>query len=122
LAASTEPPSEESINLCRDAWQKRIDRVVRKIVEDYDLKAIIIFGSVAKGTADDDSDLDIIVVMESDLPRFDRTVEVRFSLGSQDFDMDILVYTPEEFEARRDDFSTVVYEAIHTGIVVYGSA
>ncbi|MDR3283292.1 MAG: nucleotidyltransferase domain-containing protein, partial [Candidatus Methanoplasma sp.] len=35
--------------------QKQIDRVVRRIVEDYDPKAIIIFGSVAKGTAGEDS-------------------------------------------------------------------
>ncbi|MDR3205671.1 MAG: nucleotidyltransferase domain-containing protein [Candidatus Methanoplasma sp.] len=101
--------------------KKQIDRVVRRIVEDYDPKAIIIFGAVAKGT-DDDSDLDMIVVMDSDLPRFDRTVEVRFSLGILDFPMVLLVYTPEEFEERRDDFSTVVYEAVRTGVVVYGSA
>ncbi|MDR3283163.1 MAG: nucleotidyltransferase domain-containing protein [Candidatus Methanoplasma sp.] len=102
--------------------KRQIERVVRRIVEDFDPKLVLIFGSVAKGTDDGDSDLDLMVVMDSDQSFVMRTADVRFSIGIVDFSIDLLVYTPEEFEERRGNKYSVVYEALQTGVVAYGIA
>ncbi|MDR3205712.1 MAG: nucleotidyltransferase domain-containing protein [Candidatus Methanoplasma sp.] len=102
--------------------KKMVDKAVRRIVEDYDPKAVILFGSVANGTDREDSDIDLMVIMDSDMPRFERSVDVRFTIGMYSAPIDILAFTPEEFEERRNDKYSVVYEALHKGVVLYGSA
>ncbi|MDR3283388.1 MAG: nucleotidyltransferase domain-containing protein [Candidatus Methanoplasma sp.] len=101
--------------------RKTVDMAVRRIVEDFNPKAVILFGSVAKGTDGEDSDIDLMVVMDSDMPRFERSVDVRFTIGMHNTPLDILAYTPKEFEERRNDKYSVVYEALQTGVVMYGS-
>ena len=49
-----------------------VTRVVERIVALYDPDEILLFGSHAKGTATDDSDLDLVVVRPSDQPRWLR--------------------------------------------------
>ena len=59
---------------------------------------IIVFGSYAYGEPHQDSDLDIIVIMPSSLPRHRRSVPIYRSLTGILIPKDILVYTPEEVE------------------------
>ena len=54
-----------------------VDQVVKKIAGEFDPEMIIIFGSVAKGEAGGRSDLDILVVMDTELPYYKRATEVR---------------------------------------------
>jgi predicted nucleotidyltransferase len=56
-----------------------IDEVVRRIVECVRPQKIILFGSYAYGRPHADSDLDILVVMESELPRYKRAVPIYYS-------------------------------------------
>ena len=56
-----------------------------------------VFGSVADGTADEHSDIDVILVRDTGLPFFDRIREVmdlRLEFGAAD----LLIYTPAELE------------------------
>ena len=63
---------------------------------------VIIFGSVARGQATADSDLDVIFVSDAftGVRRPDRP-KLIFDLLWRDFSVDALCYTPDEFEARR---------------------
>lgn len=45
--------------------QALVERITRTIVERFDPERIILFGSRARGDAGADSDLDLVVVMES---------------------------------------------------------
>jgi len=65
------------------------------------LRRISLFGSYARGRSDLRTDLDILIVMESDKPYLERIQELRAALGLT-VDYDLLCYTPEEFEWMKE--------------------
>ncbi|MFH1567254.1 MAG: nucleotidyltransferase domain-containing protein [Gemmatimonadota bacterium] len=92
------------------------------IVRECDPEQIIVFGSAANGRWRPDSDLDLLVVMESDLPRHRRAAPLRMLFDPYPCPMDILVYTAEEVERWRGAANHIVAEALRTGQVVYERA
>ncbi|MDI6894448.1 MAG: nucleotidyltransferase domain-containing protein [Bacillota bacterium] len=64
-------------------------------------RKIILFGSYARGRADALTDLDLVVVMDSELPFVERTAEVYRRIVPR-VAADILVYTPGEWERMQD--------------------
>ncbi len=79
-----------------------IRQVTRTIVERFHPRKVLLFGSYARGTAGPDSDLDLIVEMESDKPWYQRIVDMQSVFATRDWAMDILVFTPEEMERERN--------------------
>jgi uncharacterized protein len=67
-------------------------------IREFNPEKIILFGSAARGDYTAESDLDVVVVMESDKNFFERTYEV-MRRCRVDMPLDLLVYTPEEFES-----------------------
>ncbi len=101
-------------------WVQQVDEavlreVVRRIVDAVDPESIILFGSHGRGTPHRQSDLDILVVMESRLPRYKRAIPVYRALAGLLIPKDILVYTPDEIEAWSE-----VPEAFITTVVREG--
>jgi predicted nucleotidyltransferase len=74
--------------------QEQIEEIVKRIIDNYDPEKIVLFGSYAYGHPTEDSDLDLLVVKNSDLPRYKRAREIRRHLwGITDTPKDIIVYT-----------------------------
>jgi len=96
-----------------------IDGVAKAIVENFHPEKIILFGSYALGTATPDSDLDLLVVMNTDQPRNKRSVPIRLMFSPVPCAMDILVYTPDEIEKWNGVTNHIVTEAYLDGRVVY---
>jgi predicted nucleotidyltransferase len=98
-----------------------VDIVVDAIVQDFYPKMIVVFGSVAKGTADKDSDLDLLIVMDTDKGRCDCVADINISLWKRDLvlEKDILVVTPEEFLKKKDDEHSFIHEIVSTGVIAY---
>ncbi len=103
-------------------FEDKIKTIVQRVTESYDPKAIIVFGSVAKGNSSEDSDLDIAIIMDSNLSEHERNVKIRVCIGAIGMPLDLLVFTPEEIEAEKADELSIVSEILRTGEVVYGSA
>jgi len=97
------------------------ERVIRMAKDKIDAKLIIVFGSVANGTADDDSDLDMVIVKEHVENNFISGAKARLALKGSKVPIDIIIYTLEEFKKGLADEYSLAYEAMTTGRVVHGS-
>ena len=99
--------------------EEELARIVRVIAERFDPEKILLFGSRAEGRAAPDSDADLLVVMRSDLPYYDRVSAVLSALWPHDLPLDLLVFTPEEAEPLRAEPFSFVGEILRTGKVLY---
>ncbi|MCL2712674.1 MAG: nucleotidyltransferase domain-containing protein [Methanomassiliicoccaceae archaeon] len=97
------------------------ERVIQMAKEKLDPLLMIVFGSVANRTANEDSDLDLVVVKESDEDGLIRSAKARRALEDSNIPIDIIVYTPEEFKLRLTSKYSVPSEALATGRIVHGS-
>lgn len=85
------------------------------------VKRAIVFGSWARGEADGFSDLDLAVVMDTDLPRPKRALALTGELDrALPMVVDLLVYTPGEFAAGEADGFGVFDLLRREGIEILG--
>lgn len=96
-----------------------IDTIVRRIAEYCAPERILMFGSQATGQATAESDLDLLVIMPSELPRHWRAVPIRRLFQPSPCPMDILVYTPDEVEYWMGTANHIVTTAVRTGKLLY---
>ena len=87
-------------------------------LQSYHPQRIILFGSVARGEADADSDLDVLVIKDTVDP-FVRRLEAMAELCPLDVHADILVYTPDELRRMIDDGNPFILQALREGRTVY---
>ena len=100
---------------------EEIQNVVDTIVEHFQPQRVVLFGSYATGEATDDSDLDLLVIKDTDLPRQRRLVGLGKKLTKVlVHPMDILVYTPQEVAERSGCGGDFVTQVIREGKTVYG--
>ncbi len=96
-----------------------ISAMVDRIVGRFQPSRVVLFGSQARGVADEWSDVDLLVVM-GDVPDKRRAaVEIRRSLGDLPVSKDIVVTTPEEIRRRGHVVGTVLHAALREGRVLY---
>jgi predicted nucleotidyltransferase len=93
--------------------------IVTKIVETVDPQRIILFGSWARGEREPHSDLDLLIIQESTLPRPQRYARVRRLFWGMGLPMDILVYTPEEFTRYQSVPGSFTHTVTQKGRVLY---
>jgi predicted nucleotidyltransferase len=97
-----------------------IAEVKKRLIAVYDPEAIYLFGSYAWGHPDDESDLDLLVVVrDSDEKSHRRCISGRRVLFDLGIAKDLLVYTQDEFDTRVSDPSTLVYKVKNNGKVLY---
>jgi predicted nucleotidyltransferase len=99
--------------------QDKITEIINKIARYYDPDKIILFGSFATGNANENSDLDLLVIKDTDLPRPQRTVEVRKLLHGAMVPIDIIVYTPREINKSKKKKFSFVHEVLNNGKTIY---
>jgi predicted nucleotidyltransferase len=96
-----------------------IREMAGKIVEAFHPERIILFGSHARGTAREHSDVDLLVVTHDTRPKPMRSVPIYRLLRDYPYSKDILVFTPEEIEDYRELKPSLIYRAYKEGIVLY---
>jgi uncharacterized protein len=99
--------------------QDKISEIINKIAYGYNPEKIILFGSYAYGTPNEDSDLDLFVIKDTDLPRPQRVVQVRKLIYGAMVPIDLLVFTSQEFEASKNDMYSFVFEVYNSGKILY---
>ncbi|MBI4568277.1 MAG: nucleotidyltransferase domain-containing protein [Planctomycetes bacterium] len=111
-ASFVSPPVSEADRLLEEEIVRRILTVCRP-------KKIILFGSRGRGDARPDSDWDILVIAESDLPRYRRSPPLYGAVSGLRQRMDVLVYTPGEVDEWRDVPLAFVSTAVREGRVIH---
>jgi uncharacterized protein len=96
-----------------------IDHVTRSIVEHFHPERIILFGSQARGDARRDSDLDLCVIMETSERPVKRSIKVASIFPGRYWPMDIVVYTPREYEEWRQVKGFLIHTIATEGKVLY---
>ncbi|MCH8120041.1 MAG: nucleotidyltransferase domain-containing protein [Planctomycetes bacterium] len=96
--------------------------VKERLVDGFHPNRIILFGSQARGTADDRSDVDILVVCSFEGKRRHLMLEMDRALRGLNLARDIMILTPEEFELDRHIPGTIARPAWKEGRVLYESA
>lgn len=97
----------------RRAWP----HAIRRIVSTYHPKRVLLFGSQARGDADADSDVDLLVVFDEVRDHRERRVELRRLLADMPFAKDVLVASAADLS--RPLAGSALAEAVREGIVVY---
>lgn len=95
-----------------------IDSLVDRIKTSYKPEMIMIFGSRARGEEHSDSDLDLLIIKKTKKRPIQRRIDVRKVL-STDIPVDVLVYTPDEFESLRQSGSAFLKTISAEGKVLY---
>lgn len=99
-----------------------VAEAVRLLVDAAHPLKVILFGSAARGQADEGSDLDLLVILEEMRGRPAEMVRLLRALRPLRVPVDVLVYSHDEVEEWGHLPGTVLYEALTEGKVLYEAA
>ena len=92
---------------------------VERILQTGFPQKIILFGSHARKDASSSSDVDLLIIEESDLPRYKRAPKYLCALVGLYPSKDVVVWTPEEVERWRSVPNSFIASALEEGVVLY---
>jgi predicted nucleotidyltransferase len=96
-----------------------LSEVVDRIVRKFHPVKIILFGSWARGSARDDSDLDLLVVLAKTAHSRKAAIQIGNSLSNLPIGKDIVVTTPEDIEKYGKTVGDILLPALEEGKVIY---
>lgn len=104
--------------------QRVIRKVVRRLIEDYQPQQVILFGSLAYGNPDQDSDIDLLIIKDTNETPLERRVRVRQLVSEPErrIPLSPLVLTPGELAHRLALSDPFYREIIDHGKVLYTHA
>ena len=92
-----------------------VDRIARK----FHPVRIILFGSWARGTAREDSDVDLLVVLLKIEHKRRVAIEILRALNGLPISKDVIVSTPEEIKKRGKVVGNILQPALEEGKIIY---
>jgi predicted nucleotidyltransferase len=98
--------------------ERELDRWLPLLITHEQPDKVILFGSYCVGQVSEWSDLDLVIIKETKAPFLDRTRQVLELLEPQ-VGLDVLVYTPQEFEQLSRERAFVRQEIVAKGKVIY---
>ena len=96
-----------------------LHNMTKRLVDGFDPQKIILFGSVACGTDDEHSDVDILVICQISSNRRAMMVAMDRAMRGLDVARDIMVLSPKEFEMNQSIPGTIARSASQQGRILY---
>ncbi|MHB1354446.1 MAG: nucleotidyltransferase domain-containing protein [Anaerolineae bacterium] len=104
----------------RQRIPENVIKVVQAIAERFAPQQIVLFGSYAARTERPESDVDLLIIIETDRREIEVALDIRRWLQPQ-FALDLVVITPERLKQRISWGDSFLREILHKGIVLYES-
>ena len=100
--------------------ENELDEII-SIIKKIKPEKVYLFGSRASESSDEQSDIDLIIIAPSDERPLERRMELRRMLVEYDrrIGLDLLVYTPDEFNILAKEPSSFICSVIKKGVKVY---
>lgn len=95
-----------------------IERLGKRIGEEFRAEKVILFGSYAEGTANQDSDVDLLIVGSFEGRPVDKSVQIRMKLRPP-FPVDLLIRSPEKIRKRLEIGDQFIKDILQRGRVLY---
>lgn len=90
-------------------------KIINTIISQYKPEKIILFGSQARGGADEYSDFDFIIIKKTNDPFIRRLAKFPYLPISAD----IFIYSPQEFKKMKQDDSIFLSNALKNSKIIY---
>ncbi len=113
LVAGVQPPGFDPVT------EQALSDIVQRIVNELHPEKIILFGSFGYGVPTENSDVDLLVIMETSHRPADRYVSVSRLLRPRPFPLDILVKTPDEISQALEKGDFFIREILSRGQALY---
>jgi predicted nucleotidyltransferase len=97
---------------------EEVEEKAFEIFQKYQPEKIILFGSYAEGNPTPNSDVDLLIIMDTDQPTWDVSVDISIFL-KHTFPIDIIVKTPKEIVNRINNGDFFIKDIIENGKVLY---
>jgi len=96
-----------------------MESIIQKIVDNIKPEKIILFGSYVSGEVTSDSDIDLLIILNTHLCAAERQRLVSRLLYPRVAPMDIVVKTPAEIQSAQQKVDPFIHEILRNGIVLY---
>jgi len=100
---------------------EKMQAAIERLVAAAQPTRIILFGSRARGDADDRSDVDLLVIKRAVTDRYEELVQLSQALRGLLLPVDLLLVSEQEFEERASQAGTVEHAARREGRVLYAA-
>lgn len=98
-----------------------LEQITQKLVATLNPEQIILFGSHAYGEPNEDSDIDLLVIVsQSNEPRYRRSRLAYRALRGIGVPTDVIIMTREEVKRKVNVRSSLISRVIHDGRILYG--
>ena len=113
----------------KEDLERRITQIQNSL-QGLDIYSIILFGSCSQGNNSEESDIDLLVILDSDeIPEsFEKRMEMKLSIRkslrtiNSQTPIDLLVYTKKEYELLQSEENAFLEEIKSTGKIIYEKA
>lgn len=105
----------------RREFADALETILHRVVEEYQPEKVILFGSLAWGNPDEDSDIDLLIVKDSSETPLQRRVQVRrvAAEAGRRIPFSPLVLTPIELQHRLEMNDSFYFKIIEQGQTLY---
>ena len=100
----------------KGALEKELERIIPLLI-NLGAKKVILFGSLSVGRVHRSSDIDLVVIRESNERFLDRLDEFYREIRPN-YGVDFFIYTPEEFEEMKEE-SPFLSRVLRGGRILY---
>ena len=104
----------------REMLRHELDRLLETIIAEYKPKAVYLYGALANDNVSEWSDLDLVIIKDTDERFFDRIATV-LKLTNPRFGTDICVYTSQEWSQLSQERAFIREEVLKRGRLLYAA-